>query len=262
VRIILSLCLILNIHVALVRSSDNMMAQGTRPAAGAQAQQAPARKGTSFPIQLGAKSIAIPSPEGFDEAASQLELVKRFFAGTEDPNLDMLAVHLPIEDIERLRRGERFDLPFYTKISISKRNREADYSAADFSALVSHMQASGAKVFDFDSPEMKAKAQSTNKSLSELLEQETTMDITQPVNLGVIEQTPNSYAILFVIKVKFQSGGVQKEKLVASSATFARINQRLIYIYTYRLVNSKDDIDILKRFTKQWVSQILRANGV
>ena len=260
-RIILSLFFILNMPVAFAQLSETALAQGTRPAARTQAQ-APARKGINLSVQLGAKSITIPSPEGFDEAASQLELVKRFFAGTEDPSLDMLAVHLPVEDFERVKRGERFDLPFYTKISISKRSREADYSAAAFSALVSHIQASGSKVFDFDSPEMKAKAQATNKSLSELLEQETTMDITQPLNLGLIDQTPNSYGVMFVIKVKFQSGNLQKEKLMASSATFARINQRLIYIYTYKLVNSKEDIDILKQFTKQWVSQILKANGV
>jgi hypothetical protein len=98
--------------------------------------------------------------------------------------------------------------------------------------------------------------------LSELLEQETTMNLTQPINLGVIDQTPNSYSAMLMVKVTFQSGNVQKERLLASTATFARINQRLIYIYTYRLVTSKEDIDILKSFAKKWVSQILRANGV
>lgn len=262
-KIVLALLFILSIQPAFAQTSNVRDAQQTLKGATAtrSQQQQPASAASSISIQLGTKSVTIPSPEGFGEAASQLESVKRVFSGTEDPDLDMLAVHLPIETIQRLKSGEHFDLPFYTKISIPKRLRAVDYPLQDFSALVTQMEAAGMRVFDFDSPEMKAKAQTRNKSLSEMLEQETTMDLSQPVNLGVIEKTPNSYGMLLLVKVKFQSGSAQKEKLLVSGVTFMRLKQRLLYVYTYRLVNSKEDIDILRNFTKQWLSQILKANA-
>src|ERR1043165_2090110 len=204
-KIVLALLFILNIQPVFAQISNVRDAQQTPRGSAATSPQKPAGQTSSFLIQLGTKSVTIPSPEGFEEAASQVEVVKRFFSGTEDPNLDMLAVHLPVEIIARLKSGERFDLPFYTKISISKRNRELDFPPSEFSAMVAQIQAEGGRVFDFESPEIKAKIKDTNKSLNELLKQETTMDFSQPVNLGVIENTPNSYSVLLLVKITIQS---------------------------------------------------------
>jgi|GEM_PF-895964 len=260
-KIILTLLLLLNIQPAFAQPSTVLNTQQTGTGSAAARPQEPSGAASSMVIQLGTKSVVIPSPEGFGEATSQLEAIKRFFAATEDPNLDPLAIHMPFETIVRLKQGEYFDLPFYTKVSIAKKNREIDYSVKDFSSLVSYMKAGGGRILDMDSPEMKAMMKDQNKSLSELLAQEVTIDLSQPVNLGVIEQTQNSYSVLILIKIKFQSGSAQKEKLMVSSATLMRLNQRLIFVYTYRHADTKEDTDILRNFTRKWVAQILKANA-
>lgn len=260
-KIVLTLLLLFNIQPAFAQLYGVRDTQQTSHGAAATRPQEPSGEASSMIVQLGTKSVVIPSPEGFGEAASQLEIAKRFFSATEDPNLDVLAVHMPTETIARIKQGESFDLPFYTKVSISKRNRELDYSSKDFSSLVSHMQSRGGRILDLDSPEMKAKAKAQNKALSELLKQEATLDLSQPVNLGVIENTQNSYGVLILLKVRFQSGSAQKEQLMVSSATFMRLNQRLIFVYTYRIANTKEDTDILRDFTRKWLSQILKANA-
>src|SRR6267142_5471958 len=61
-------------------------------------------KTTSF--QLGDKVVVIPDPEGFEEAASQFEIIKKNMSATEDPGNDMLAVHLQVSECEKFRRGE------------------------------------------------------------------------------------------------------------------------------------------------------------
>lgn len=260
-KIVLALLLILNIQPAFAQLYAVRDTQQASKGAAATHPQKPSGAASSLVVQLGTKSVVLPSPEGFGEAASQLEIVKRFFTATEDPNLDTLAVHMPFETIERLKKGEIFDLPFYTKVSIAKKNRQLEYSSKDFSTLVAHMQAQGGRILDLDSPEMKAKAKAQNKTLSDLLKQDVTLDFSQPVNLGVIEQTQNSYGVLMLVKVRFQSASAQNERLMVGSAVLTRLNHRLIYVYTYRFADTKEDTEILRDFTRKWLSQILKANA-
>src|SRR5438270_13753135 len=84
--------------------------------------QAPDLRSSSF--QFGDRVIVIPAPDGFEEAGSQFETVRKRMTETEDPGNDMLAVHLPKEDCDRLRQGGFPDFKFYTKVSVSKARRE------------------------------------------------------------------------------------------------------------------------------------------
>ena len=69
-------------------------------------------------FQLGNQATRIPAPEGFEEAASQFDVIKAQFTQAEAPENDMLAVHLPHADCERLRKGEFGSFNFNTKVSI------------------------------------------------------------------------------------------------------------------------------------------------
>src|ERR1700687_372124 len=51
-------------------------------------------KATNTTLRLGDKVVVIPSPDGFEEAASQFESAKNKMTVSEDPGNDMLAVHL------------------------------------------------------------------------------------------------------------------------------------------------------------------------
>jgi hypothetical protein len=42
-------------------------------------------------FQLGDQATRIPAPEGFEEAASQFEVIKNYFSQAEGPGNDMLA---------------------------------------------------------------------------------------------------------------------------------------------------------------------------
>ena len=222
------------------------------------AAQTNAAKTTSF--QLGNKAIAIPDPEGFEEAASQFEEIKRRMTATEDPGNDMLAVHLSKEDCEKFRRGEFIEPSFYTKISVRKENRTREETESDFSALVSQFRKTGADVLDINSPRMKATLEHLEKSLSELANSDTKLEMDQPVNLGEFDTRPNVYGVLLLLTYKLEEGGVRKTRPILGGLTFLRVNQRLIYVYTYRSYTSKDDIEVLQRFTQKWIGKILAAN--
>jgi hypothetical protein len=211
-------------------------------------------------FQLGNQVITIPSPEGFEEAASQFEGIKDHFTRTEAPGNDMLAIHLPHADCEKLRKGEFGPFSFYTKISVRSAVRNVDYSPQRFADLVSEFRKSGSKILDFNSPAMKATLEQLGKNLSELRKQETQVDMSQPVNLGEFDTRPNVYSVMLLINFKTQNSAGDVSTLIAGGLSYVRVKQRLIYVYTYRRYESKTDVEVLRDFTKQWIGQILAAN--
>lgn len=227
----------------------------TTCAAGAGAQ---GPKGHSY--RLGDRDVSIPPPGGFVEASSRSETIRKLFEATESPDLDLLAVHVPVDVMERVARGTHNDFEFYTKVSVSKNLREKDFSREDLANLVAYLRANASKVFDFKSPEMQKQFKHQNKGLTDLLKTDSLLDLSQPVNLGEIESTPDTYGTLMLMKVKFQSGSHQSEGLLAVGASMVRVKDRVVWIYTYRKFNSEKDNDELRAFTRRWLADIVRAN--
>ena len=218
------------------------------------------RKATSTSLQLGDSVVVIPAPDGFEEAASQFESIKTGFTATEDPGNDMLAVHLLTTDCERLRRGESGPFNFYTKISVRKTARERAFSASEFAAIPAEFRKSGAAALDINGPRMKATLEHMEKGLSEVSQNTTKVEMTQPENLGEFDNRANVYSVMLLLNFKFQIGDTQRVTPVLGGLSFVRVNQRLLYVFTYRKYESKRDIEVLRDFTKQWLNMILAAN--
>ncbi|MGH9871637.1 MAG: hypothetical protein ACRD9S_04115 [Pyrinomonadaceae bacterium] len=221
--------------------------------------QTPKAKAATF--QLGAQVLTIPAPADFEEAASQFEKIKERFTITEAPDNDMLAVHMPHADCEKLRAGEFGPFNFYTKVSIRKSVREEDYTAERFAELVAVFRQSGSQILDVNGPVMKAATERLDKSLTKLNEQETQVDLSQPVNLGEFDTRPNVYSVMLLLNIKTTTGDRETTVPILGGLSYIRVKQRLVYVYTYRRYESKADAAILRVFTTQWINQILAANN-
>jgi hypothetical protein len=232
------------------------------PAAVAQKRKtvAPQPKPAIAVFQLGNQATRIPAPAGFEEAASQFEKIKQHFTATEAPDNDMLAVHLPRADCERLRAGEFGPFDFYTKISIRRAIRDEEYSAARFANLVAEFRKSGAQILDINGPTMKGIVERLDKSLTELSQQSAEIDLSQPVNLGEFDTRPNVYSVMLLINFKTKIGDETTNVPVLGGLSYVRIGQRLVYVYTYRKYKAGADVQTLRDFTKAWIGQILAAN--
>jgi len=213
---------------------------------------------TTFP--LGNQLTVIPAPDGFEEAASQFEFIKDHFSRTEALDNDMLAVHLPRGDCDKLRAGESAPLNFYTKVSIRKAIRDEDYSAERFADLVATFRKTGSHVLDVNSPTMKGAVQQLDKGLSEINKKETRVALSQPVNLGEFDTRPNVYGVILMISFTSKSGDSKVTLPLVAGLSYVRVKQRLIYVYTYRRYNSVADVEVLRDFTRQWLGKILAAN--
>jgi len=211
-------------------------------------------------FQLGKRTIAIPPPDGFTEAASQLEEVRQRFTVTEDPNLDLLAVHLPSEVFQTLKRGEATEPDFYTKVSVSKTLREIDVSPIDFSGLTNTFQSQFAQLTNPDGPTMKSILKHLEKNLSELSERETKVTANQIINVGEIEKTANVYSLLLLMNLNIQNDAGRRGGPLLCGTAFLRVNHKVIFVYAYRQYRTESDVELMRGFTKQWLAKIAAAN--
>ncbi len=221
------------------------------------AAPAPAQ-GPSNVYKMGDQSVFIPAPHGFAEATSRSPAVKQFFEATEAPALDLLAVHVPNDVMAKIERGQYEDLDFYTKVSVSKSLRAGGTTPAFFADMVSHLRASHIKLLN--GPAMMEQRKHQNKALTELLREETRFDFANPVSLGDIESTPNSYGALILMKVSFKSGAETSQKTLASGVCAVLVKGRPVWVYTYKVFNTDKDAEDLRAFTKRWLGEIVRAN--
>lgn len=218
------------------------------------------RKTVVAVFQLGNQATRIPAPAGFEEAASQFEKIKTHFSATEAPDNDMLAIHMSRADCKKLRAGAFGPFDFYTKVSIRRAVREEEYSAERFANLITTFRQSGTQILDINGPAMKDIVKRLDKSLTELNQQETEVELGQPVNLGEFDTRPNVYSVMLLMNFSTKAGEATASVPILGGLSYVRIKQRLVYVYTYRRYKAEADVQILRDFTRKWVGQILAAN--
>lgn len=224
-----------------------------------QPPQQPRQANTSS-VTLGNQVIVIPSPEGFEEATSQFELVKERFSLTEAPENDMLFVHLPISDCELLRKGNSPTYELYTKVSVLRSSRALVVSSPMMAAAVEELRTQAATLLDPNGPKMEEMERLIEKGLSRSNSQQTTIEFDKPQILGVFENQPNLFSLLTLLTVKANVGGTDVTIPMLTTVNYVRVKERLIFVYTFRRFQSKADVEPLKAFTKRWTNSILAAN--
>ena len=211
-------------------------------------------------FQLGDQATTIPAPTGFAEAASQFETIRNQFTTTEAPGNEMLAVFLPQADCEKLRGGTFGPFNFYTKVSVRAAVRGESYSSARFADLIAYFRKNEVTLLDMNSPAMKATLRRLNQGLSDLNKKETNVDLPQLTRLGEFDTRPNVYSVMLLMNMTATSAGSVTTTPLLGTLTYLRVKDRMIYVYSYRRYSAAEDINVLRDFTKQWVTQILAAN--
>ena len=211
-------------------------------------------------FQLGDQATTIPAPRGFAEAASQFESIRNQFTTTEAPGNEMLAVFLPQADCEKLRGGTFGPFNFYTKVSVRAAVRGESYSSARFADLIAYFRKNEVTLLDMNSPAMKATLRRLDQGMSDLNKRETHVDLPQLTRLGEFDTRPNVYSVMLLMNMTATSADSVTTTPLLGTLTYLRVKDRMIYVYSYRKYSAAEDINVLRDFTKQWVTQILAAN--
>ena len=214
-----------------------------------------AAKQPAASYQLGTRNVFIPAPDAMVEATSQSDVVSAFFKATEAKDNEVLAVHLPQKALEAIKQGAQPDFGLYTKVSVQRALKSYDLTDKDFLDAAAEFEKSSAQLLNVNSPQMKELQQSISEGLSDVSGQKVDFNLEQPVNLGAFQKTANIYSILFLMKTKGNTGPP-----LLCGTSFMKVNQRLLFVYTYRKYAAASDVETIKSFTRHWTAQIFAAN--
>ena len=212
-------------------------------------------------VQLGNKLIVIPEPEGYEEATTQFKQIKDRFSATEAPENDMLLVHMLAADCELLRQGSNPTFAQYTKISVLRQARELTVTSEMMKAAIEDLRKQAVKFPDPNNPTTVAMEKHLERALSNLHSKQTTVDFGKPEILGEFNIGANVFSLLMLLNVKLNQGGVEaKTTPMLMSVSYVRVKERILFVYVYRKLESKADLEPLKAFTTKWTNSMLAAN--
>jgi hypothetical protein len=207
-------------------------------------------------FQLGSKTVKIPSPEGFTQIIERFPRVAARLNATEDPSNEILAVHLPDPLVYKFAADEDRDLEFYTKVSIARPARMMDFTTEMFAGYVAKMEQSFDTYLEPEGPMLKQIKGNAEKGMTQFWGSDAKVAVNQPKSLGFFDKGDNVFSAMLFINVALNR---KKYPLIVTTSSI-NINQRLVFLYAYRMSSSKEDIEMLRTFTKKWTSSVIAAN--
>lgn len=228
-------------------------------AAQAQSHEASA-PANGFSATLGDKVIALPAPDGFEEVASQFERMKTLFAASEPQENDLVAVYMPVSDIDLLKKGQAPAYKKYMKVSVIRATRSFAALPSDFAGFVDYVRKNNATIFKPNTGKIDEVLAQVDQAMSKELSKDISVKYTQNTNLGDFDNRPNVYSNLLLMFFKTQTEGKEITTPVLASLNLLHIKQRVIMVFAYKRYEAKADTDELKQFTTKWINQILAAN--
>lgn len=207
-------------------------------------------------VQLGARRVALPPPDGFVEIISRYRSAVDRLRATEDPGNEILSISVPDSFTKQLDASQDIDLEFYTKISISKTYKAANISPEFYASVVKEMEKNFSTYFSPDSALMKDVEKNSSKGLTELLGEKVTVNIGGTTPLGFFEKSENVFSAMLLINLEVYG----RKLAILGTLSLVRVNQRLIFVYAYKLAPKADDVKVMGDFAKKWTAKILSAN--
>lgn len=211
--------------------------------------------------QLGNKVVVLPTPENYEEVASQWETIKTVFAAMVPREGDLLAAYLPVSDCELIRKGQKPLMPSWLMINIYREARTHVSDRAEFGRIVGYARQDTEGILDPNKKDMKELFARADTFLTNLYSKDVKLDLSKPKILGEFDHRPNVYSNLLLMKLNVQMDGKQVEQPpMLGTMSMVLVKQRIITVLAYKRLESKDDAEVLTKLTTKWINEILAAN--
>ena len=212
-------------------------------------------------VKLGTSVVALPPPEGYEEATTQFEVVKTRFEAATPPEGDLLAGYLSAPDCELLRKGQPAPYRSWMLINVFRQARTHESSTEEFARIVGYAQQEGGKLLQPDRTKIKERVAELDSVLSKETSKDVKLELGQPKILGAFERRSNVFSNLIMTSLKVSTDGKEAESTpVVATLTMLLVKQRIVGIYAYKKYESAADAESLMQFTTKWINEILAAN--
>jgi hypothetical protein len=211
-------------------------------------------------VVAGGVTINVPAINGFQLPVGQERSVSALVEPFIIPKNRLLAALLTNSDIRLFAAGGTLKLDEYLVLQIPRSIENRAVSLTEFQPLrrgVRESQEAGQLRI---SPTVKRQLTEASKQISDRSGSKITISITEPIPLGVFEDTERSIGMTLLSRVSATTLEARTDDLMLSSSVVTVVRGKLLYINGACTFNSMVDVSRCNSYAKAWLAKLQAAN--
>lgn len=211
-------------------------------------------------VVAGAVTINVPAINGFQLPIGQERAISALVEPFIIPKNRFLAALLTSADIRLFAAGGALKLDEYLVLQIPRSIENRAVSLTEFQPLRRGIRESQEAGQLRISPVVKRQLTEASKQMSDRSGSKITISITEPIPLGVFEDTERSIGMTLLSRVSTRAHEARTDNLMLSSSVVTVIRGKLLYINGACTFNSMADVSRCNSYAKTWLSKLHAAN--
>jgi len=208
-------------------------------------------------IDLGDKSLDIPSPEGFVLVDKSMPELYRYTEQLSDPVNDTLGFYVSEQDAGAAKKGELGDILKSFALKVNKELRNRPLSPEEFGRLKDVTSRNNTEIFEEIKKRSAEHMQSTNQNMSSEYEVDFSLQLGDMVPLPSHHSSEQvlSYSSKMVMNIDVNGTTEQLDMVV--TLTFAHVKGFVLFLYCYA---PRTELAWTRTASQQWVDDIIANN--
>jgi hypothetical protein len=211
-------------------------------------------------VKIGSSRVRLVPPEGYIDCSGENDPVRNFAENFCPPANRLLGVFGSEEFRRSALAGEAPPMFDYALVEVSRGLIWRDATTADFAEASNSLKREQKTLFCRAEPELKAAINRLNRSLQEATGENVSLNLGQPVSLGVFDESSRHISILMLMRMQLNSRGKSDSSKVAATISLIHVNGKVIFAYAYRAYTGEPSVTKLKAFTTDWITKLAKAN--
>lgn len=216
--------------------------------------------GISTRVVAGGVTLIVPAIDGFHLPIGQERAASALVEPFIIPKNRFLAALLTSADVRLLAASGALKLDEYLVLQIPRAIENRAVSLAEFQPLRRGMREGQVAGQLRISPTVKRQLTVASKKISDCSGSKITISVTEPIPLGVFEDTERSIGMTLLSRVSTTAHEARTDDLMLSSSVVTIVRGKLLYINGACTFNSMVDVSRCNSYTKAWLSKLHAAN--
>ncbi len=210
-------------------------------------------------FSVGGTVVDIPSPEGFHQVTSNMDVVYRLSQQMTDPVNDQLAYYISEKDVPNAMSGGTPLLERYFILKVNKDIKNMIVDTNDFSNLKKVTKKQNNEIFKSVEEKMAAIIDETSKNISKEFDVNMAIKMTQMIPLSPHHETSNSFSYSAYINFGVTAQGSNEEFIASGTVTFINLAGKVLFLYCY---GPQNDMEWTQTASRSWEESILSLNSL
>lgn len=211
-------------------------------------------------VKVGSASIRLVAPGDFSNYSDENDPLRNFAENFCLPENRLLGVFGSKEFGRKALAGESAADFDYALVQVPRAMMWRDTSSRDFADAKREVKQSQDTLFAQAQPDVKDFINRLNRNIEEATGEKITMNLEQPVSLGVFDESSRHVSMMLLMKMQVQAGGKRDSSKVAASVSLMHLRDKVIFVYAYRAYTGEESVAALKKFTADWMAELAKAN--